>query len=270
MSYTNAEQVRHYLVTPYPIQDRINDKPVTISGSGYVVFHGGAVEPSSVKVKSIQSQSPNRVAVTLSSGTAIVAASPLAPGSVVVASDSSLGQVYTENDDYVVDHAAATITAKVGSALAADQAITVWYMPYTLYSEGTDYSLASSRGEIKRLASSAIAEGETVWLDYRPVHLSVADEIVDNAVGLANGLIEREVDPERQFEVDPTLGAAATYRALEIVCRAAASRELASGSGGDKVALAWIKLADDYTARSESLLDSFRPPFDSPRTPVHS
>ncbi len=270
MSYTNTDQVRHYLVTPYPARDLVCDQPVQLGGSEYVVFHGGAVEPSSLKVKSTRSQTPTRICLSLSSGSAIVATSPLTPGSVVVASDSSLGQVYAENDDYIIDYAAATIARKEGGEIAADQTITVWYVAYVLYDEGTDYVLSSVRGEIKRLASGAIADGETVWLDYRPVHLSLADELVDNAVSLANGLIEREVDPERQFEVDPTLSAAATYRALEIVCRAAASRELASGSGGDKVALAWIRLADDYTARSESLLNSFRPPFDSPRNPVHS
>ena len=87
---------------------------------------------------------------------------------------------------------------------------------------------------------------------------------------MANGMVENEVDPDRQFEVDPTLSAAATYRALEIVCRAAAGRELASLRGGDRIAGAWIKLAEDYFARSGLLLRSFRPPYDGPRTPTRS
>jgi len=86
--------------------------------------------------------------------------------------------------------------------------------------------------------------GEAVWLDYQPVYVSVADEIVDNAVAMANGMVENELDPDRQFEVDPTLAAGATYRALEIVCRAAASRELSAQRGGDRMAATWLKLAD--------------------------
>jgi len=87
---------------------------------------------------------------------------------------------------------------------------------------------------------------------------------------MANGMVETEVDPNREFEVDPTLSAAATYRALEIVCRAAASRELAASRSGDRVASVWIKLADGYSERSELLLRGFRPPYESPRNPVRS
>jgi hypothetical protein len=102
------------------------------------------------------------------------------------------------------------------------------------------------------------------------VFVSVTDEIVENAVALANGMVESEVDPEREFEANARLSASATYRALEVVCRAAASRELASQSGTDKVASVWIKLADDYGGRSDQLLNAFRPPCAGPRNPQRS
>jgi hypothetical protein len=189
---------------------------------------------------------------------------------VVVASDSSLGTVYQENTDYVVDYATGLLTVKAGGALTANQGVTVWMIVYGLYTESADFSVRADRGEIKRLTGGSIAVGETVYLDYVPVYVSVTDEIVDNAVSMANGIVENEVDPDRQFEVDPTLSAAATYRALEIVCRAAASRELASQRGGDRIAATWIKLADDHSQRSEMLMRSFRPPYDGPKSPVHS
>jgi hypothetical protein len=192
------------------------------------------------------------------------------PGSLVAASDSSLGTVYVENVDYVVDYGGGILTAKAGGALGSNSQVTVWFFPYALYQEGTDYALDSEGGRLKRLTSGSIAGGETVWLDYSPIYVSVADEIVENAVAMANGLIESEVDPERQFEVSPTLSAAATYRALEIVCRAAATRELASQRAQDKAASVWIKLADDYAGRSDLLLRSFRPPYSGPRTPARS
>jgi len=270
MSYTNAEQVRHHLVTPFPVADQVLDQPVIIPSSDYYRFYGGAVEADSVRVKSLQSTTPQRTEVNLSGGTASCGVAPMLSGSVLVASDSSLGTVYRENLDYVFDYATGTLSTKTGGALASNQTVIVWYLPFTLYLSGTDYSLAFDRGEIRRLETGSIAVGERVWLDYHPVYVSVADEIITNAVTMANGMVENEVDPNREFEVDPTLSAAATYRALEIVCRAAASRELAVSRSGDRVASVWIKLADGYSERSELLLRSFRPPYDSPRNPVRS
>ncbi|MCP4685891.1 MAG: hypothetical protein GY867_10665, partial [bacterium] len=121
-----------------------------------------------------------------------------------------------------------------------------------------------------RLAGGEIAAGETVLLDFNPLHLSLTDEIVDHAVRLANRLVENEVDSEGEFEADPMLGAAATFKALDTVCRAAAGHELAGLRGNDRTAAAWMKLADDYAAKAETLLQAFRPPFDSPRTPATS
>jgi len=269
MSYTNAEQIRHHLVTPFPVADQVLDQPVIMPSSDYYRFYGGAVEADSIRVKSIQSTS-QRTEVTLSGGVGSCGIAPILSGSVVVASDSSLGTVYRENVDYVFDYVTGTLNTKTGGTLSNSQTVTVWYVPFTLYLSGVDYSLASDRSEIRRLATGSIAVGERVWLDYHPIYVSISDEIITNAVTMANGMVETEVDPNREFEVDPTLSAAATYRALEIVCRAAASRELAASRSGDRVASVWIKLADGYSERSELLLRGFRPPYESPQNPVRS
>lgn len=270
MSYTNADQVRHHLVIPFPIQTEIVDQAVVMAQTDYLRFYGAALEASSLRVKSVQSASPTRSDITLSSGSAILASGPVAVGSVVVASDSSLGTIYQENVDYVVDYSGAVIMAKSGGVLSDSQQLTVWLVVYHLYVAGTDYSLKADAGEIKRLSGGAIADGETVQLDYTPVYVSVTDEVIANAVTMANAMVESEVDPDRQFEVDSTLSAAATYRALDIICRASASRELASGRSNDRVAIAWLKLADDYASRSDLMLRSFRPPYTGPKNPVHS
>ena len=270
MSYTTAEQVRRHLIIPYPVEEQVTDQPLTLTGSGFVRFFGGAVEAVSVRVKAVRSQTPQRVKVQFSDGSALIASGMIVPDSVVVASDSSLGTVYVENVDYVVDYSGGRLTAKVGGCLSSTETVTVWYLPYALYEDGSDYSLDAPGGQIKRLTGGAIASGETVRLDYRPVFVSVSDEIVENAVALANGMVQTEVDSDREFEANPGLSAAATYRALEIVCRAAASRELASQNGADKVATVWIKLADDYAVRSDQLLTGFRPPFTGPRNPQRS
>lgn len=270
MSYTNVELVRHYLTAAFPTQERIYDQPVILEDSDYVTFFNGAVEQSSLMAKSLQSNEPTRVTVTLSSGTTSLASSPLVRGSVVVASNSSLGSVYIENVDYIIDYALADLIIKGGGALSTGQTVTVWYQNYFAYTAGSDYQVDADRGRAKRLSGGDIASGETVYLDYSAVYKSFNEEILNNAVLEANGLIEKEVDPDGQFGADPVLQACATYRALEIICRASAARELSSLRGEDRTAVAWMKLAETYAARSDQLLRSFRPPFDGPTAPVHS
>lgn len=270
MSYTSSEQVRHHLITPSALRDQVVNQPVALKSTDVVQFYGGTVEASSVLVKSIKTNDPTRVKVTLTGQSTSFASQPVVPGSVVVASDSSLGIIFSENVDYIIDYTDGDLIIKTGGSLSVEQEVSIWHVPFTLYLSGTDYQLRAERGEIKRLTSSSIADGETVYLDYAPVYLSFTDEIVNNAVVMANGMVESEVDPDGQFEADSTLGAAATYRALEIICRAAASRALAGHQGDDRTALVWIKLAQDYVGKSEQLLRAFHPPYDNPRPPARS
>lgn len=270
MSYTNTELIRHHLVGAFPLAESIADQALVFENDDYLSFFNGAVDESTLKVKSVQSNELIRTTVSLSSNPTSLTASPLAPGSVVVASDSSMGTVYVENADYAVDYSSGTMVLKSGGSLGGGQTVTVWYLAFTLYTEGSDFQVKADGGEIRRLTGGNIAAGETVYLDYSPIHDSYNEDVLDNAVAEANSLVEREVDPDGEFGADRTLQAAATYRALEIVCRTSAARELSSRRGEDRAALAWMKLADQYAENSEALLKGFRPPVTGPSSPVHS
>ncbi|HWR81793.1 MAG TPA: hypothetical protein VN285_00670, partial [Candidatus Deferrimicrobium sp.] len=245
MSYTNVDLVRDHLVATFPAQDKVHDQAVILE-SDYVVFFDGPVEASTLIVKSIQSTMPTRVTVTLGSGATSLSASPVARGTVVVASDSSLGVVYTPNKDYIINYAEGDLVIKAGSLLSVGQTVTAWFKSYILYAVDADYQLDANRGRLKRLASGDIAAGETVYLDYSPIFQSFTEELLVKAVLETNGLVEKEVDSSGQFGADPVLQAGATYQALEIICRASAARELASLRGEDRTAMAWMKLADAY------------------------
>jgi hypothetical protein len=270
MSYTNLELVRHHLEVPFPIQSVVRDQPIVLPGDSYVIFFGGTVDDSSIAVKAVRSNDLTKVTATAGESRILFIGSPIIPGSVLVASDGSLGQLYVEGLDYVMEYGSGAINIKTGSSINVNQEVTVWYQEYHVYSPGADYLMDSSRGSVKRVASGNIGDGETVYLDYRPLFSSYKDELLSNAVAEANALVERAVDPERQFGADLVLQSAATYRALEIVCRASAARELSSLGRNDKAALAWMKLADSHAVRSEFLLNSFRPPHSSPAAPVRS
>jgi len=270
MSYTNVELVRHHLDIAFPIQSQVYDQAVVLSGSDYVTFFGGTVDEGSVVVKALRDAELTRLTVTFTGTTAVIAASSVVPGSVLIASNSSLGAVYVEGKDYVVDYAGGRVILKQDGSITVGQTVTVWCQQYHVYSAGDDYLLDSSEGALRRSASGDIGDGETVYLDYAPTYSSYKEELLANAVAEANALVERAVDPDRQFGADPALEGAATYRALEIICRASAARELCKLKCSDKAALAWMKLGDCFSLRSEELLASFRPPHQGPAIPATS
>ena len=177
MSYTNLELVRHHLEVPFPIQSRVYDQAVVLKEDDFVTFFGGAVDDRSIVVKGARSSVLIRNSVTLSESTWIVSAVPVVPGSVVLASDTSLGKIYTEGIDYVMDYGNGNLTLKEGGSIEVGQSIAVWYQAYHVYTIGADCVIDSSKGAIRRVLSGDIGDGETVYLDYEPCFVSYNDEL---------------------------------------------------------------------------------------------
>lgn len=270
MAYVTLEQLRPYLISNAPSGQQISDLPLRLHGVENVRFHGAAIAPDSLRVKSRRPGLLTRGQFTLAGSPTQISVVPIVFGSILVADNSSLSRIFTENLDYTFDSNNNSLSIKPGGDLIVGTLITVWFEPFQLYTPNDDFSVDCDRAEIRRLASSAIGDGETVFLDFTPLYAPFSDGLLEAAVAEANGLIEREIDPTGQFGADPTLSSAALCRALEIICRAAATRELSSGRDLDRITLAWIKLADDHSARADKLLRSFRPPITSPSLPAIS
>ena len=270
MSYTTIDHVKSHLAPSFPVAEQVADSPVVMKGTGHLAFYAGSVQESSVVVKSLRDGESQRQKATFSGGEVSLGTVPPVPGSIVVASDSSLGCVYVENSDFVVDYSSAKISLKDGSAISPNQAVVVWSVPYYLYHADVDYHLDADSGTIARMASGSIADGETIYLDFVPVQAGFDDDVIAAAVREANGQVERDVDPGREFGADPVLVSAATYRAPSIVCRTAAARELAGSRGLDRIASGWLKLAEDYTTMADRLLRDFRAPVKGPTSPTRT
>jgi len=270
MLYTSIEKVKQHLISVFPVHERVFDQPVVLRDADFVTFFGGAVDESTLVVKSVQLNELKRVVVTLGISSTVLPDDLLIRGTVVVAADSSLSTVYVENIDYIIDYSGGAVTRKSGGVLSAGQQVVIWYGYYVSYSVGSDFVVNASNGSLRRTANGDIASGETVFLDYAPIIQSYNDVMIQNAVDEANGLIEKTIDPDQQFGIEPVLQIAATYRAVEVVSRASAARELSSQRGEYNVALAWIKLAEDYARRADELIQSFRPPVAGPSAPAAS
>jgi hypothetical protein len=270
MSYISVEDIRHRLIDRNLVVSKIINQPVCLIGTDYIRFYGAAIQKDSLTVKSIQTENSSRTTLSMNQSPLIICSVPLVPGSVVVASDSSLGKVYTENKDYIINYNQGDIQIKEGGLLQAGMNFTIWYLPFTIYQVEADYQEDLDHAQIKRTGNGRISSGETVYIDFQPVYENYSEELLSMAVAEANALIAGEVDPERKFGADPTLIAAASSRAMEIICRLAAGRELSGGPGDDKKALSWLRLSDDYANRCEKLLKIFRPPYQGPALPAHS
>jgi hypothetical protein len=259
MSYTSAEQVSSHLAAKSMPAAPVFDLPVPIDSNESIRFSPVATESGSVVVKVPRARVHTRATLILTNPLDF-ASVPVVPNSVVVASDSSLGQIFLEPVDYLINARDGRLTLRSGSTLTPGSSVTIWYLPYTVLQESDDYHLDPDASTIRRAPSGNIALTETIFLDFIPQTAHILDEMIQSAVSAANGLIERMVDPDSQFEADPVLGLAATYTALEIVCRSAAARELTFRTGEDRPARTWMQLAGDYASRAESLITGFRPP----------
>jgi hypothetical protein len=245
-------------------------EPFSFHGTDYAPFFAGAVRTGSLVVKNVRQNDPTRTELTLANGPNLINANGIKSGSITLASDSSLGRIYVENIDYVVDYGNGSLALKSDGDLAVGQTVVVWHYPFHLYLEESDYRVDYDQAEIARLASGEIADRETVYLEYSPELSLFNNQLVEAGVRDANALIEAEIDPDREFGADPVLVSAATYRALEIICRAAAARELASRKGLYQTATGWLKLGETYAELAERWLKSFRPPVQPPASPTIS
>lgn len=269
MSYTNTELVRKYLSESFPSRDSYIDQLLIFSTDEDISFYNGAIDSTDFRIKSVQSNDQTQQTVVLAAGGNQLTTLPLIRGSVVVASDSSQTIVYVENLDYVIDYENALLLIKSGGSLTVGQSVVVWYQAYVVY-DADDYTVDYQRGTIKRLLSGDIARYETVNLDYTPSENSFDDDLLSQAVNEANTQIETEIDPQAEFGADSLLQAAATCRALEIICFISASRSLSRVTRDEKTALAWMKLAEQFSQRAKRLISSFRPEQTGLSSPSHA
>jgi len=259
MPYTTPEQIQSHLASEKIPSRPVADQPVLIDTNDAIPFSAVSILSGTLRAKVRRARKHERTTLALENSL-VFSSQPVVPGSVVVGSDSSMGQMFVEPVDYLVDHPAGKITPRSGGLMLVGSPVTIWYLPYTVLTESTDYHVDYESAAVRRTTSGEITLGETISLDYTPQHAGVIEEMILSAVAAANGLIERRVDPNGQFEADPVLGLAATYTALEIVCRSAAARDLSFRTGQDRTARTWMQLASDYAVRAEQLMTAFRPP----------
>ncbi|KAA3634864.1 MAG: hypothetical protein DWP97_06110 [Calditrichaeota bacterium] len=270
MSYTNAALVRKHIEFVQPVLQIITNQQMSFTDNEYQSFFSGQIIAGSVTVKSLKEYKQQIANHIVTDGENVISPLPLVNGSVLCSTNSSLTKIYKENIDYIIDYTKGTVTFPSSGDISNDDMVTFFFLPYFPYQENSDFKINYETGKIALPVSSKIKFGEVVYIDYQPAAVFHSDTIIDNAVVEANAIIEQTVDPNKQFGANLVLQTAATYRALEILCRSSAAKELASQTGRESSAKAWISLGEVYLARSAELIRSFTEPVSQISNPTHS
>ncbi|MGB5105107.1 MAG: hypothetical protein WBP29_03020 [Candidatus Zixiibacteriota bacterium] len=245
MPFTTTQNVRNHLQEFVTLRDRYADVAVEMSGLAANALMHTHLKEASVVVKGKELSSPRATLVTIDSTPVALGWTNVIPDSVVVASNSSLGCIYTEHVDYHIEYKLGTIERLPEGGIPAGATVAVWFFAYRIYQSGSDYSVDHVRGTIRRLSSGQIENNQTVFVDYETQTLTLDEEQINNAIIEADDLLLSLIDPGYRERSDQSLTTAETYLALAIVCRIKALGALQQ-SGGAGIAANWQALGRSY------------------------
>jgi hypothetical protein len=270
MSYTNLEIVRKHINLDEIQGGLRSDVLITFADLDWINLPGRGIVENSVIIKAIKNYAPYSEEITLGDGVVSLSNDRLVTNSMTIAADSSLGIIYSENIDFSVDCTNGTVRRLSDGSIVSGSMVTVWYYYYSVYAEGIDYSVNSQSGMVRRLPGGDIQANQTIYLDYELSLNQLNDEFISEAVREANAIIEKQIDPNRQFGADLTLQMAATCLAMSLVCRMAAISDLRFGSSTKQTTSAWFNLAESYRDDYHNLLKVFRPQSTGLSGPTHT
>jgi hypothetical protein len=272
MSYTSADAIKKHINLNPAATGKRCDYAVTFAGAEWISLPGYSVMPGSVRIKALKECGPTMEMAVFIGDQISLAHKPLIVGSATVASDTSLGIVYRENRDYMVNHADGEIIRLPDGDIASGAGIVAWYFYWSQFVEGVDFSVNYSSGAVRRLAAGGIGAGQTVMVDYELSAFQPGDEAIEAAVAEADAILEKDIDPGKSRGADAALQTAATYLAMSILCRILAANERVSGSNNSSSGRSteWLNLVDSYRADYERLIKIFRPMAARPSGPAIS
>lgn len=261
MPYTTKEIVKKHILDHHIGSTIVHDERVQLSATDPSRLQKRMLLPQSEIVKAREMNEPFEQNVSFGAGDLVTLShGKLIPDSVVVASDSSLGRIYTESVDYHIDYDTGTIRRLSSGSVPALSNAVIWYLFYRVYLRGVDYDINYQDGSLKRRNSGAIESGQWVLLDYTSEFSSLDDAAIENAIGEANAQILSFIDSSHRESNDRALVIAETYLAVSIICRIRGMESISpsvgkAGSDGD--ARSWAAISDMYRKEAYNILAPF-------------
>lgn len=261
MPFTNSDLVKKHLVQHQIGVTKKEDVLVQLAGNSPIKLPDNNISSSSEKIKGKEQIAPTLETVSFASGDIIqILHSDLIPETIVVAKDSSLGQVYTEHADYHIDYDTGKITRITTGSISAGTSIVIWYLYFRVYVKGTDYDFDYTKGEITRRSSGAIEDGQWVFVDYTSEFGFLNDDLISNAIVEASAKVSEIIDQSYQNSTDQGLISGETYLAVSILCNVKALESMTlnlPGTQAKAVASSWSDLSGLYQKQAFEVLSKF-------------
>jgi hypothetical protein len=263
MSFTNIDLVKkHILEHTFGATNIENVSCHLLSQTPFQLPHTNLL-PSSERVKGKEQNVPTQENITFSSSDTVSLSHPeLIPDTVVVAKDSSLGEIYVENIDYSIDYDNGGITRIPDGSIPPGSQVVIWYLFFRIYTKDTDYRIDYNKGQITRIASGEIEDGQWVLTDYTVEFSLLRDEVMANAIVEANDKILQVIDPSYSNFTDQSLVTAETYLAVSILCNIKALEVMTQNPGSTASpkagSLAWSDMSSVYREQAFDLLKKFK------------
>jgi len=261
MPFTNIDLVKKHLVQHQIGVNKKEDFLVQLSGNSPVKLPDNNISANSEKVKGKEQIAPTLETVSFASGDIIqLLHSDLIPETVVVAKDSSLGQVYTEHADYHIDYDSGKISRIATGSIIAGASVVIWYLYFRVYVKGTDYDFDYIKREITRRTSGAIEDGQWIFVDYTSEFGFLNDDLISNAIVEASAKILEIIDSTYQNSTDQGLISGETYLAVSILCNVKALESMTlnlPGTQAKALASSWSDLSGLYQKQAFEVLSKF-------------
>lgn len=259
MPYTTVDLIKKQTLIPGAESAPAQSVEAVLTGTESAQLAPGRIVTGSVTVKSGTQAAPTAEAATFITDTITASGAPLVPGSLTLASDSSLGVIYSEGTDYTINYLTGSLTRAPSGLIPPGSSAHLWYFPYTLYVDGVDYSVDEANGRVTRIASGAILSSQRVTVDFKAEAPGFSDDVFNEAALEANQRVAALVDPAGNFGANLILQTAATYLGASIICRIAATAALVTDSQGKNASL-WLETSRSFASDASGLLENFRPP----------
>lgn len=264
MPFTSPDLVRAHIANANFGEAGVRNAPLILSGTTPTNLPHAGIREGSATVKARRDNYPVRLTETLDNAWVILNHAQLIEGTVLVASDSSLGTIYIENLDYIVDFAGGRIKRIDTGAITNGQQVTIWYGHYHINSEGDDYTINYAAGQLLRRSNGDIADGQQVLVDYSVSLGSVSDTIIDQAITESGEAVLTLVN--ESYHESPAIGIiiGATHMAVAQLARMRAASLLADGTINASIARAaaqlWLEIATQYDRSAHTFLARFANP----------
>lgn len=219
----------------------IKDVEIVLNGLNATQLPHANLLPGSLRLAALLVDQPlGAVSITLNGETwSDLGTMNLLPGSVAIPTDRELASFYVENADYAVDHDSGQLKRVAGSSIADGETVQAWFLPLTIFTEDTDYEVDTVRGLVKRITGTTLPDPARVLVNYTINGVTLADSLIEQAIIEAEDKIASRLRDEYSTEsTDTGLITGATELVLSQVC--------------DDLALQLLAVSGDNTADNRS------------------